>query len=143
MTRIMHPTVPGLHEAIIEHCEATKAETLAFRTAPDDEEVTGAALDRQNAAFAALLAFDKAAIVADMQETGDQAYLHALALDQKRWLIMEAGYQGQREQGRCLLLDLLLLGAEPFDSIPLLWHVDGEQRDTRPSDAELHAGWDK
>lgn len=146
MVQIFHPSVPGLHDAIIEHCEATKAETFAFRNAPDDdanEEVTDAALDRQNTAFTALLAFDRAAIVADMQATGDLAYIRALALDQKRWLIMEAGYQDQHKHERCLLLDLILLDAEPFDSVPLLWHADGRPHDTRPSDDELQAGWDK
>ncbi|MET3925971.1 hypothetical protein [Devosia sp. 2618] len=146
MMTIFHPTVPGLHDAIMELVEAIRAETHAFRTTPDDEAgeaVTGAAVDRKLAAEQALLTYDKSAILADMDQTGDMALVHALALSRRHYLVMEAGYQSEGSSDECLLVDLLLHGAEPFDSVPLLWHISGKSRDERPSDAELQAGWNK
>lgn len=142
-----HPTVPGLHEAIHELCAAITAETQAFRNTPDDdagEIVANAAIDRVIQAYDVLLTFKRSDVERDMAANGGLALVHALALHQQRWLVMEGSYQKQKHQGECLLVDLILSGAEPlFLDVPLFWHVNGSPRDTRPSDAELQAGWDK
>lgn len=139
-----HPTVPGLHEAIMELIDAVTAETHAFRTAPSDkagQKITDAAVVRVMAAESALLSFDKAAIEADIDATGDMDYMRALALAKRRWLVMEGLYESAEDHADCLLLDLILGDSEPFNSVPLLWHISGKPRDERPTDAELQAGW--
>lgn len=146
MTKL-HPTVPGLHEAIHELCAAITAETMAFRNTPDDEaseHITNAAVDRVCSAHQALLAFARADIERDIEASGDMAIIHALALYQQRWLVMQGSYQDQKDVADCLLMDLLMGSAAPlFTDVPLLWHICGDTRDSRPSDEELQAGWEK
>ncbi len=65
-------------------------------------------------------------------------YLAALALSHRRWLVMEDSYASKHERDACRLVDAVLYGHR-FDDIPLLWHVNGEPRATRPTEAEFSA----
>ena len=53
---------------------------------------------------------------------------------------MEGDYQSEHKRDECLMVDLLVHGTR-FDAVPLLWHISGEARDSRPSDVELQSGW--
>jgi hypothetical protein len=134
-----HPVKLGIEELIA----AITAETAAFRTAPKNDEgeaVTNAALDRVMAAKNRLLAVSKQDLTKGDGALATEVAL-ALALLQRRWLVMEGDYQNENQRDECLLVDLLLQGTR-FDDVPLLWHVDGKSRYSRPTDAELRVGWE-
>lgn len=123
---------------------AIAEETAAYRSAPavgpsnkDADRVTF----RVAAAEKALLSVPADNVEAHMLATGDMDYIHALALLQRRWLVMGGGYQQQVHAAECRLVDTLLSLNDTFGDVPMLWHMDGEPRTDRPSDAELRAGW--
>jgi hypothetical protein len=134
-----HPVELGIEELIA----AITAETDAFRTAPNNDEgeaITNAALDRVMAAKYALLAVPKQELTKENGTLATDMAL-ALALLHRRWLVMEGDYQCENQQDECRLVDLLLHGTR-FDDVPLLWHIDGKTRCSRPTDAELQADWE-
>jgi hypothetical protein len=126
--------------------DAVAAETACYRatssagSSPDPaiwqeaEKLTDAALDKVNAIERALLKAPAAA-------NGSDDFRLALALCHKRWLVMEGAYQDQSRRTECRLVDAILSGTR-LDAVPLLWHLSGDPRDRRPSDAELQAGWE-
>lgn len=134
-----------INDAAQRVLDAIRAETQVFRHFADDTDGAGdpacdAACGAVGDAVEALLAIPKADVFAHMAASGSMDYVMALALIQRRYLVMEAEYQNIETRPECLLVDLLLEGTTA-GNVPLLWHVSGDPRSSRPDDAELQAGW--
>jgi hypothetical protein len=123
--------------------EAIAAETACFRAEHGDhseasEARTTAALDKVLAVHSALLAVPVEQPLLALELNGCMEHLLALALFRKRWLVMEGAYADPADASECRMVDLLLAGTA-FDAVPLLWHLNGEPCDERPSAAEFEA----
>lgn len=119
--------------------QAIADETASFLACDGkDETATDAALDKVNAIHRALLAVPPETVIADQWISGSMDHVLALALYQRRWLVMEGSYADPEHAGECRMVDLLL-AETAFDAVPLLWHLNGETRAERPSAAEFEA----
>lgn len=125
--------------------EAIAAETVCFRDQAGalgnpDPAISDAAQALADAAIANVNAIERALLDAPTEETGED-YVRAMALSHKRWLVMEGSFQDANARIECRLVDAILAGTR-FDDVPLLWHLSGQPRDERPTDAEFQAGWE-
>lgn len=131
----------NIFELAKEVIAAITAETAAYQIDGLSDEDAEAATERVGLAERALLAVPAVDVEAQMLATGDMDFICALALIQRRWLVMEGLYRQQAHAAECRLVDTLLSFADPFGDVPMLWHLDGQKRTERPSDAEFQAGW--
>lgn len=134
----------SIRQTIHDFVSAVEDETAAYTSGGSRGITDGeaeVATDRVIAAERALLAVPLADLHAEMLSNGDLDYVQAVALAHRRWLVMEGGYQSESKQTECRLVDMILLPGSRIADVPMLWHLSGETRDERPSDAELQATW--
>ena len=129
----IYAEVERLASALVEAIEDETHAFLASDGSDAAQVLTDAAVDRVNAVAQKLL--DLPAVA-----NGIPKYQMALALNHRRWLIMEGSYADFYDRAECRLVDAALAGCS-FDNVNMLWHIKGAFRPNRPSDAELQAGW--
>ena len=131
------PAIFGQIEALAATLiDAIEAETRAWRA----HDGSAASHDFAEAALKRVTDIEKKLIAASPGATRVPKFQRALALLQRRWLVLEGSYSNYCHRAECRFVDAVLAGSS-FDNVSMLWRINGEYRDARPSDAELQAGW--
>jgi hypothetical protein len=136
-------SAPSSAAAVLPYLRATQAieEMVAIFTRETLTYQQFGELPEELANSLTIAAHGAANAVLDLPPTaGHPDYLPALALIQRRWLVMDGRYTDSDGRGECLLVDAALSNHR-FDAVPLLWHIHGTEWPTRPSNVELQASW--